>query len=156
MTKYIITDPCYLLDDNTWQDCCCVAMLPNRDWDDEAFNQKVAQELTKLSGAKAYACHTGFGDWSNRLSGPNIEGDGTFYADAGMVCVCKIDAAILSKHSLDELKRLGAVFETQGEIEVNFNTKDSNWTEVYIKDTANRMYWNTLGAQDALEEDEEY
>ena len=154
MTKYIVIDPCYLLDNTLWQECCNVGILPNGDWDNEAFNQKVAQELTKLSGAKAYACHTGFGDWSNKLSGPNVEGDGTFYADAGMVCVCKIDAAILSKYPLSELQRLGAVFEAQGEIDVDFNTEDPCWTEVHIKDTVNGMYWNTSGAK--FDFDEEY
>lgn len=42
MTKYIITDPCYLLDDKIWQECCNVGALPNGGWDNEAFNQKVA------------------------------------------------------------------------------------------------------------------
>ena len=154
MTKYIITDPCYLLDDKIWQECCDAGALPNGGWDNEAFNQKVAQELTKLSGAKAYACHTGFGDWTNKLSGPNVEADGVFYADSGMVCVCKIDAAIMNKYSLRELKRLGAVFHTLGEIEVKFNTEDPCWTEVHIKDTVNCMYWNTSGAQSDF--DEEY
>lgn len=154
MTKYIITDPCYLLDDKIWQECCNVGALPNGGWDNEAFNQKVAQELTKLSGTKAYACHTGFGDWSNKLSGPNIEGDGVFYADSGMVCVCKIDAVMLSKYPLNKLKRLGAIFEAQGEIKVDFNTEDEYWTQVCIEDTANHIYWNTLSAQPDL--DEEY
>lgn len=71
-----------------------------------------------------------------------------------MVCVCKIDAVMLSKYPLNKLKRLGAIFEAQGEIKVDFNTEDEYWTQVCIEDTANHIYWNTLSAQPDL--DEEY
>ena len=55
MTKYIITDPCYILPQDVWHNCCKAAELPNHDWDDELFAAKVANELTKLTGQKAWA-----------------------------------------------------------------------------------------------------
>lgn len=154
MTKmtYIVTDPCYILDGEIWGNIC--NQCKNEDFYNGTFNKLVADELTKLTGSKAYASGTGFGDWSNTLIGKTVN-EGNFYADAGMVCVCKLDASLLAKYSMATLKELGAVFEAEGEINVEFNTTVPDWTEIYITDTAGNR-WNSLPAMYDEDEYDEY
>lgn len=154
MTKmtYIATDPCYILESETWSNIC--NQCKNEDFYNGTFNKLVADELTKLTGSKAYASQTGFGDWSNTLIGKTVN-EGNFYADAGMVCVCKLDASLLAKYSMATLKELGAVFEAEGEINVEFNTTVPDWTEIYITDTAGNR-WNSLPAMCDEDEYDEY
>lgn len=154
MTKmtYIVTDPCYILDSEIWSNIC--NQCKNEDFYNDTFNKLVADELTKLTGSKAYASQTGFGDWSNTLIGETVNG-GNFYADAGRVCVCKLNSSLLAKYSMETLTELGAIFEAEGEITVEFNTTVSDWTEIYITDTAGN-HWNSLPATcDEYEYDED-
>jgi hypothetical protein len=149
-TTYIVTDPCYILDSDTWSNIC--NQCKDEDFYNGTFNQLVADELTKLTGSKAYVSQTGFGDWSNTLIG-KVVNDGNFCADAGMVCVCKLDSSLLTKYPMTTLKELGAIFEAEGEINVEFNTTVSDWTEIYITDSAGNR-WNSLPAMCEEDEDE--
>ena len=150
MTRYIITDPCYLLDDDVWQKCCKAAERPDHSWDDELFATKVANELTKMTGQKAWASETGFGDWSNTMCGNNVKIiQSYFVADSGMVSVCVLTPEI-EAHGFDYF---GAIIECEGDVTVNFDKEDSNWTVVYIKDAVDCFH--SLLSPYADEEEEE-
>ena len=51
LTKYVVTDPCYILNDDGWDECC--KFLDNSP---KAFNEAVSKALTDLTGFSAYAC----------------------------------------------------------------------------------------------------
>jgi len=143
MTKYIITDPCYLLDDDTWQKCCDAAKLPSGNWSDDIFNAYVADALKMLSGSEAWASETGFGDWSNSIQGTGTILQNEFAADSGMVCVCelndKVEASMHDKYPTG-LGHCAAIIECTGPVKVEFNKDDSNWTVLYIRDSANNAF----------------
>ena len=123
MTKYVITDPCYIVDEKTWDKC--LKDFPN-------FPKLIAEHLTKLTKEKAYASDTGFGDWSNGL----ISKDGylgSFGADSGMVSVCKYTKKVAERLS-GIFAGCYCVFEADGPLDVVFDTSDKQWTVVYIED----------------------
>lgn len=153
MTKitYLVTDPCYIIDNEVWDDIC--GQCTDDDFYNGKFNKLVADHLTEITGQQAYASETGFGDWSNKLLGETIN-DGEFVADAGMVSVCKLDAALLSKYTPEQIKNLGAIFEAEGEIEVSFDDSDSDWTIVNIVDQAGNC-WNSLPPENFDDEEDE-
>lgn len=132
--KYVITDPCYLVDDDTWDTLI-------KDWDN--FTVNLAEHLTKKTGEKAYAASTGFGDWTNALYGDNYEKP--FGADAGLVCVCRYTEQIDEELGLI-YPGCYAVFEAEGPLNVMFNFDDPSWTEVYIEDAAGNE-WSTLPSE---------
>lgn len=136
MTKYVITDPCYIVDEKTWDKC--LKDFPN-------FPKLIAEHLTELTKEQAYASDTGFGDWSNALF--DSKGCvGYFGADSGMVSVCKVTDDIEDK--LGSI--FGAcycIFEAEGPLDVVFDTSDKSWTVVYIEDfTGNE--WQSLTPDD--------
>ena len=123
MTKYVITDPCYIVDEKTWDKC--LKDFPN-------FPKLSAEHVTKLTKEKAYASDTGFGDWSNGL----ISKDGylgSFGADSGMVSVCKYTKKVAERLS-GIFAGCYCVFEADGPLDVVFDTSDKQWTVVYIED----------------------
>ena len=123
MTKYVITDPCYIVDEKTWDKY--LKDFPN-------FPKLIAEHLTKLTKEKAYASDTGFGDWSNGL----ISKDGylgSFGADSGMVSVCKYTKKVAERLS-GIFAGCYCVFEADGPLDVVFDTSDKQWTVVYIED----------------------
>lgn len=91
LVKYVVTDPCYILDNKTWDECCKFL-----DDSPKTFNDAVSKALTDLTGFPAYVCDTGFGDWSNKIYGSYIIHK-EFCADSGMVCVCRLTPEI-EKH----------------------------------------------------------
>lgn len=150
--KYVITDPCYILPDDVWSECCNKAGDNDEGWS-ERFYQHVTSALTEFVGTTAYAESTGYGDWQNSIvCGPYITGQ--FFADSGSVCVCEYTDKV--REALDGLEDKGgaAVFEAEGRIEVQFDTKVSDWTVVHISDEANTE-WITESAYPD-DEDEEW
>lgn len=95
LIKYVVTDPCYILNNDTWDECCKFL-----DDSPKAFNDAVSKALTDLTSFPAVACDTGFGDWSNKIYGSYIIHK-EFCADSGMVCVCRLTAEI-EKHFEEE------------------------------------------------------
>lgn len=148
---YLVTDPCYIIDNDVWDNIC--GQCTSDDFCNGKFDRLVAEALTKLTGSKAYASGTGFGDWSNTLLGETVN-SGEFVADAGMVSVCKLDAALFSKYTPEQIKNLGAIFEAEGEIEVSFDDSDSDWTVVNIVDQAGNR-WNSLPPENFDDEDDD-
>ena len=118
--KYVVTDPCYILDNDVWSKCCEVF---DKYKDDEfmyqRFDEAVSKALVEYTGYPAFACGTGFGDWSNQLSGIGvIKPD--FFADAGMVCVCRLTSKML-QHWKEE-----------------YGTQDFSGIAIFLVDLINR------------------
>lgn len=123
MSKYVITDPCYVADDKAWEKCI---------EDFSNFPKLIAEHLTELTKEQAYASNTGFGDWSNSLIGK--DGClGSFGADSGMVSVCKYTEEVAERLS-GIFAGCYCVFEAEGPLNVTFDTSDECWTVVHIKD----------------------
>jgi len=149
MKKYIITDPCYILPNDTWDKCCEIfnsaafkKAVEDRDFGKqrELFDTEVTSALRKYSGDyKACASSTGFGDWTNAIWGKRVLKH-DFFADAGMVCVCELTDTIqkhIDKESTSDNKFNGmAVFETDADITIDFDTSDKEWTVVKVYDKA--------------------
>lgn len=123
MTKYVITDPCYIVDRKIWEEC--LKDFPN-------FPKLIAEHLTELTKEKAYASDTGFGDWSNGLVSKHGY-IGSFGADSGMVSVCKYTEKVAERLS-GIFAGCYCIFEAEGPLEVVFDTSDKSWTVVYIED----------------------
>lgn len=107
------------------KDKCCEVFDKYKD--DEfmyqRFDEAVSKALVEYTGYPAFACGTGFGDWSNQLSGIGvIKSD--FFADAGMVCVCRLTSKML-KHWKEEYGTQDfsgiAIFEASKDISVEFD-----------------------------------
>ena len=166
MKKFIVTDPCYILPNNIWDECCKEFDIQD-DTMYERFDNKVQEELRKFSGTeKAWAGSTGIGDWSNTLNAVSsdikiIESD--FGADAGMVCCVELTPSV-ENSLMEKYERLiGAIFEVESEAEVTceIDQSDKNWTIVRILDNENLVaisddydgeeYYD----DDSFEEDEE-
>ncbi len=126
----------------------------------DRFDEAVTKALTEFSGYPAYACGTGFGDWSNKIYGPGvIKGD--FGADSGMVCVCRLTHKILDSlyKEYGEKRALSciAMFEMSEHITVKFDVSDKNWTRVFIQD---KISGNEIASMDSndfyYDSDDEY
>ena len=165
LVKYIVTDPCYILDDDTWKECCKVFYIyKNDEFIYQRFDEAVSKALTNLTGHQSYACDTGFGDWCNKIYGLSvIKHD--FCADAGMVCVCRLNHKVLDnlyKNNGEENALSGAaIFEMSEDIDIEFDVSNKDWTVVKIKDkqTGNiikSMDYEDNFYDDDYEEDEEY
>ena len=152
MTKqYVVTDPCYILPDDTWNECIEKAGENDAGWCDR-FDEQVQAALSAFVGSKAWAERTGFGDWSNVLYGPNIKHD-QFCADSGMFSVCEFNDKV--KEALKDCpEHCYAVFETDGDISVEFDDSVSDWHVAEIK-SSNGDCWNTE-VQSDTDEDEEW
>lgn len=128
-TKYIITDPCYLLSSNEWfnlfHDLCTEA------WRNE-LNSRIEFALEKLTGSKSWVAETGYGDWSNVIIGECFDERHDFYADSGTVCVCKFIPEFKKRHITNWA---AAIIEADGEITVEMDTSNPHWTIVRIEDS---------------------
>ena len=138
--KYIITDPCYILPDNVWVECLNKTHAASSPFDNNMFMSLVEKALSEYTGAKAFVNITGCGDWSNILWNQECEPVGEFRADSGMVCIVKCTNEI--KDKIKSIPHCGAIFETDGEITVKFNTDNPTWTVIKIQDT-NFNTWTT-------------
>lgn len=137
MSKYIITDPCYILDDDIWS-TCIKASTVNRDFNQDAFDNLVRKQLELLSGHKAWVSSTGYGDWTNYMEGDEskiIQHE--FTADSGMVCVCKLTKDVedsLRKKIPIGLENLVAIIECDNDAAVKLDTTNKHLTVVYVYD----------------------
>lgn len=137
--KIVVTDPCYIMPSEDWNACCDEAQARRdehkQEWE-EAFDEIVSRKLTELSGHKAYATTTGFGDWDNYIAGQE------FCADAGMVCVCYLTDEMQAKLNSYRNKNIAAFIEVEGDITVEFDYSRSDWTVVDIEDSAHN-HWTS-------------
>lgn len=118
----IITDPCYLCDDNDYE------------------RTNYGTELDKLGFTKYLVEDTGFGDWSNAIFQDDGTKLGDFGADSGQVCVVLAEELIKYdpkfKPVIEKPSACYAVIrDFNGEVEID--TSDSNWTMIYGKGNIN-------------------
>ena len=150
MKKIVVTDPCYIMSEEDW-DACCKEAEQRRDehkqeWE-EAFDEIVSRKLTELSGHKAYATSTGFGDWNNEIGGQE------FCADSGMVCVCYLTDKMIEKLDSYPNSRLAAIFEVEDDdVVVEFNYDNPDWTVVSIEDRKGNNAWTSFIPDDDEED----
>lgn len=157
--QYLITDPCYILPDETWDECCSV--MDNTTESYKLCDDAITKELRKYSGTDdAQACGTGFGDWSNEI---NSSGEGVhhiihseFAADSGTVCVVEYNDKIKAEFPERLFKNgCAALVETEGNVTIYLHQDDPDWTEVEIIDFvsgSDRIY-KSLPANEYEEED---
>lgn len=150
MIQYIITDPCYILPDNIWSECC-------KSLDDgfEVFNQAVSKALTEFTGYKAWSCDNGYGDWINEIYGPGVIKP-NFYADSGMVCVCRLSPSALEywqEKNITTYLAGAAFFEMSEDIDVKFDKSDIHWTVVKIRDNQTDNTIQSTREEECEEED---
>lgn len=161
MKKYIITDPCYIIPSTDWDKCCKIfdsaeykAAEESRDYklQRELFDNEINKTLQEFSGdINAKATSTGYGDWTNSIWGKNVLKH-DFFADSGMVCVCELTDNI---RKVIDSRFIGmAVFETDKDIEIEFDWSDSDWTVVRIidKDTGREI----VSSQEPYSDDDDY
>ena len=82
----------------------------------------------------------------------------TFFADAGMVCVCRLTPKMLKlwkeKYGTQAFSGM-AIFEASKDISVEFDESDKNWTVVNIKDNKTQAIISSMDS-DFYEEEEDY
>ena len=154
IVRYVVTDPCYILDDDTWGKCCSVLNKYEGEEKDRKFNEAVSNALNEYTGYPSFACDTGYGDWRNKILGLGVIKD-DFFADAGMVCVCRLTEKMVEHWEKNDPKTpfLGvAIFEASDDILVQFDTSNKGWTVVNIKDKQTGVEISTLDYDDEYDE----
>jgi hypothetical protein len=155
MTKYIITDPCYVLSDEVWDNIC--SQCEDDDFSNGKFDTLCTEALNKLAGTtNAVACSTGIGDWTNCIQCSNDDKviEEEFFADSGMVCVVEYNEAIQNVFKNGIISRGGvALIETEGEVIIEMDTSHEDWTIVYIEDDEDEF--NSMPYDDDYDEDED-
>lgn len=140
MTKqYIITDPCYVLPKTVWSECFNKTHAASSPFDNNMFMSLVEKALSEYTGNKAFVNTTGYGDWVNHLWF-SVEMIGEFASDSGLVCVCEFTGPV--KEAMKGIPNCGSVFEAEGDITVDFDTKLQDWTVIKITDSKNNK-WST-------------
>ena len=142
---YIITDPCYLIDNEKWQKCCKVFQDERYKDDDELVQQilyaNIKFELKKKSKF-AFVSSTGYGDWANHLLGQGANGlqiiSAGFCADAGMVCVVEAE-----KFIKNPIRHCSAIFETDEKIKVEVDKTNPNWYVLQIYNDKGKLLAET-------------
>ena len=134
MTKYIVTDPCYILPIDIWRECC------QKVGNQKEFNAEVAKALQEFTGNdEARAVDTGGWDWCNRISG-NIKKiiKEKFTADSGMVCFCKYNGVVAKALKDNHIKEgCFAILELEGDVTFTYDLYPNDWTEISIFDKKN-------------------
>ena len=124
MKKYVLTDPCYLInDDAAWRRYCGLIFDEKGYMNVDNGAAFIAEQL----GTTVQVASTG--------KGPNrLKNDGCFCADAGMVCFCELTPQV--ERALRNLGP-GAYAEIEAEDPVcEFDCTDRDWTRVKITDGA--------------------
>ena len=149
--KIVVTDPCYIMSSEDWDACCKEAEQRHdehkQEWE-EAFDEIVSRKLTELSGHKAYATSTGFGDWNNEIAGQS------FCADSGMVCVCYLTDEMRNRLNEYPNQSMAAIIDVEDDdVVVDFNYDKPDWTVVSIEDHKGNNAWTSFIPDDDDEED---
>jgi len=137
MTKYVVTDPCYLTDDQELWRAYCDLLFTDIDKD----NAKSTNYLAKKTGFKILGiADTGVGDWSNSIK--VVKGDSTcikersFGADAGLVCLVEVDDNFKKWNAKND--HYGAEFELDTLTNFDFDTS-KDFTVLRVKGNYNNQ-----------------
>lgn len=143
----IITDPCYLMKEEHWQQYCSMEFSENPIGLDNYLRQY-------HNFGEVIAADTGYGDWSNQVFTLDDSQTvlGNFTADAGMVVVCT--ASDLENYGYDkkqflELVERGCIAvipNYSGDITLEYHIKDGLRLAVImgIGETSEDVSWTTL------------
>ena len=149
--KYVITDPYYILPEEDRRKCCDYADKTSKedheDWS-EIFHTAVEMALTRFTQGQAWVNSTLFGDWTNRMYGPNVIQD-RFCADSGMVSVCEYNDKV-KEATKDLPEYCFAIIEADDDIKVSFDESVSDWCVVEIESSFGNFH-----SEYPMEEDEE-
>lgn len=158
--KYLITDPCYLLDllstqqerDNLWSYVCESIHDYDKNYD-RTDHEDASKRMSDVLGLNILRMSdTGFGDWSNTITSTSKHINvlvPEFYADAGMMCVVEINEKLenfLKDHDI------GAIFESDCDISVDVDDEDRGW---YVLKIMNENGWNELATSEEPEQEDE-
>ena len=127
--QYVITDPCYILDDEEWNDVC------EQIDDMYMFENAIAKKLTALTNEPAEVAETKVGDWCNELNQNYMKMDdcdliqSEFCADAGMVCACLLNDRVRNRLKDSNLNSY-AIIEVDSKSDVKFIMDKSGSTTV--------------------------
>ena len=141
--KYLVTDPCYLLDldavncDSIWNKC--IDDMYDSDhsgkYDDRTDYTGVQKILSDELGINVIrVSDTGYGDWVNSISSTSEHIriiKNKFFADAGLMCVVEINDK-LENYLKDN--PIGAIFESDEPIAVDVDCNNSSWYVLKITD----------------------
>ena len=133
-TKYILTDPCYILPIDIWRECC------HKVGNQKEFNAEVTKALQEFTGNnEARAVDTGGGDWVNFVKGNKKKIiTSRFTADSGMACFCAFNAIVekaLKDNQIQE--HCFAILELEGDVSFVCDLYPNDWTEMSIFDKKN-------------------
>ena len=129
MTRYVLTDPCYILPREIWAACC------KKVSDEKAFSNAVAKALQDFTGdEEARAVTTGGGDWCNQVKGSSKKIiSANFTSDSGTACFCAFNDIVKKALENNRIKEgCYAVLELEGDFTFTYDLNDKNWTEIYI------------------------
>lgn len=103
--KYYIGDACYVIADEKWMD-----FLENGFWPADEKGESVFE----YEGHKCFAHYTAWGDgvFTDIKTGSRIP------VDAGMISAIPI--ALVTKHALEDIKRLGMIVEFEQDVSVSY------------------------------------
>ena len=157
MRKFIVTDPCYILPSETWDNACTDCFTGNANEDLRAFDERIEQELRKFAETEnAWVDETGCGDWDNSLMATTCDVKITnheFSADAGMVCVCEVTEPVAGMIDVRLLGNCIAMFEVEdnARVQASFDRDNPDWTMVIIRKDGRKI----ITSQELEEEDGE-
>lgn len=159
--KFIITDPCYLVaSQGVWRHFCDT--IGDADLSEgEAVTIEAEKILSQYLETPVRVASTGYGDWSNEISGKNVIAS-TFFADAGLVCVAELTPLVDQKHEAMFGYRISdkpcgvAVIEAEGLAEVKFDDSNPEWTLITITDTDGNVYRSATYEEHFGIDDEDY
>lgn len=148
MKKFIITDPCYLVDSHEVWDSFCNLIQDADLSEGETVTIEAEKMLSRYLDTPVRVASTGYGDWSNDIHGKNVIRT-TFFADAGLVCVVELTPIVDQMHKnifgyrISDNQAGVAVIEAEGLAEVRFDTSNPHWTVITITDTYGNVYRST-------------
>lgn len=142
----IITDPCYIMKDEDWDQYCNIEFGPTPIGLDNYLRQY-------HNFGEVIAADTGYGDWSNTVTNSATgEVIGRFTADAGMVICCTLSDLTNYGYDKEKLQRYikhgcaALIPDYSGHIELSY--EEDNVTRLAVlcavsKDEENEFNWNT-------------
>lgn len=152
MKQFIVTDPCYLITRDNWNQIISQCETENYKLDEEMLNKKLAQHLNEMAATRnSVVADTGDGDWSNKMIGPSDKiVFANFTADSGLVCVVEYTDQLKGQIEFDE--GFMALVNVDDNAIINMDTTNKSWTVVEITDSSGVL--SSLGYETNEEEDD--